>query len=346
MTYGFKTFGDGFMRITRMHGAGGKVMQDLIKNTILGNLENTSVNGGIGLKDLDDASTIPIGDKEIVFTVDGHTVKPIFFPGGDIGRLSVCGTVNDLSVMGAKPLAISLSLILPEGFDIEKLDRIMKSINEACKEANVSVITGDTKVSNVDDNIISSAGIGIVDTGKAIRDCGMKEGDTIIVSGNIGEHGMAILLTREGFDFETDLKSDVAPLNELIHKVLDEGIEVHAMKDPTRGGLADSLNEMAEKSGLGITIYEDKIPISDEVQSIADALGIDPLTVANEGKVVMAVKKDDAERALEILRSHPLGKNAQIIGEVTSEYNGVLMETIVGKRIIDTPIGDPIPRVC
>ena len=334
------------MKITRMHGAGGKVMQDLIKNTILNNLENTSVNGGIGLKDLDDGATIPLGDKEIVFTVDGHTVNPIFFPGGDIGKLSVCGTINDLSVMGAEPLALSLSIVLPEGFDIEKLDKIMKSINETCKEAGAPIITGDTKVSNVDDIIISSAGIGIVDKGKAIRDSGMREGDVIIVSGNIGEHGMAILLSREGFEFETNLKSDVAPLNKLIKKVLDAGIEVHAMKDPTRGGLADSLNEMAEKSGLGINIYEEKIPISDEVQSIADALGIDPMTVANEGKVVMAVKKEDAEKALEILRSHPLGKNAQIIGEVVSEHDKVIMETIVGKRIVDTPIGDPIPRVC
>jgi hydrogenase expression/formation protein HypE len=334
------------MKITRMHGAGGKIMQNLIKDTILNNLENTCVNGGIGLKDLDDGATIPIGDKEIVFTVDGHTVKPIFFPGGDIGKLSICGTINDLSVMGAEPLALSLSIVLPEGFDIEKLDKIMKSINETCKEADVSIITGDTKVSNVDDIIISSAGVGIVDKGKAIRDSGMKEGDVIIVSGNIGEHGMAILLSREGFEFETNLKSDVAPLNKLIRKVLDAGVEVHAMKDPTRGGLADSLNEMVEKSGLGINIYEEKIPISDEVQSIADALGIDPMTVANEGKVVMAVKKEDAEKALEILRSHPLGKNAQIIGEVVSEHNKVIMETIVGKRIVDTPIGDPIPRVC
>ena len=334
------------MKITRMHGAGGKIMQNLIKVTILNNLENTCVNGGIGLKDLDDGATIPIGDKEIVFTVDGHTVKPIFFPGGDIGKLSICGTINDLSVMGAEPLALSLSIVLPEGFDIEKLDKIMKSINETCKEADVSIITGDTKVSNVDDIIISSAGVGIVDKGKAIRDSGMKEGDVIIVSGNIGEHGMAILLSREGYEFETNLKSDVAPLNKLIRKVLDAGVEVHAMKDPTRGGLADSLNEMVEKSGLGINIYEEKIPISDEVQSISDALGIDPMTVANEGKVVMAVKKEDAEKALEILRSHPLGKNAQIIGEVVSEHNKVIMETIVGKRIVDTPIGDPIPRVC
>ncbi|UXM84281.1 hydrogenase expression/formation protein HypE [Methanococcus aeolicus] len=334
------------MNINRMHGAGGQVMQNLIKETILGNLDNTSVNGGIGLNDLDDGATIPLGDKEIVFTVDGHTVSPIFFPGGNIGTLATCGTINDLSVMGAKPLALSLSIILPEGFEIEKLDKIMKSINKSCNEAGVAIITGDTKVSMVEDIIISSAGIGIVDKGKAIRDCGMKEGDKIIVSGNIGEHGMAVLLSREGFEFDTELKSDVAPLNDIIASVLNENIRVNAMKDPTRGGLADSLNEMVEKSGLGIYINEEDLPISDEIVALSDALGIDPLTVANEGKVVMAVHKDDAEKCLEILKKHPLGKNAKIVGEVVSEHKKVVMKTIVGKRIIDTPVGDPIPRVC
>jgi hydrogenase expression/formation protein HypE len=174
----------------------------------------------------------------------------------------------------------------------------------------------------------------------------MKEGDKIIVSGNIGEHGMAVLLSREGFEFDTELKSDVAPLNDIIASVLNENIRVNAMKDPTRGGLADSLNEMVEKSGLGIYINEEDLPISDEIVALSDALGIDPLTVANEGKVVMAVHKDDAEKCLEILKKHPLGKNAKIIGEVVSEHKKVVMKTIVGKRIIDTPVGDPIPRVC
>ena len=334
------------MKITRMHGAGGKLMQELIERVILGNLELTSVEGGVGLRELDDGGTVPLGDREIIFTIDGHTVKPIFFPGGDIGRLAVCGTVNDIAVMGGEPIALSLSLIIPEGFPIDKLDRIMKSINETSKEAGVPVITGDTKVSNVDDVVITTAGIGITERGKVIRDSDMKEGDVIIVSGNIGEHGMTVLLARENFDFKSNLKSDVAPLNKLIKKVLDSGVEVHAMKDPTRGGLASALNEMAEKSGLGINIYEDRIPISEEVQSLSEALGIDPLTVANEGKVVMAVKKEDGEKALEILRSHPLGRNAQIIGEVVSDHKMVVMETLVGRRIIDTPMGDPIPRVC
>ncbi|GBF35848.1 MAG TPA: hydrogenase expression/formation protein HypE [Methanothermococcus okinawensis] len=334
------------MKITRMHGAGGKLMQELIEKVILGNLELTSVEGGVGLRELDDGGTVPLGDREIIFTIDGHTVKPIFFPGGDIGKLAVCGAVNDIAVMGGEPVALSLSLIIPEGFPIDKLDRIMKSINETSKEAGVPIITGDTKVSNVDDIVITTAGIGITERGKVIRDSGMKERDVIIVSGNIGEHGMTILLARENFDFKSNLKSDVAPLNKLIKKVLDSGVEVHAMKDPTRGGLASALNEMVEKSGLGINIYEEKIPISEEVQSLSEALGIDPLTVANEGKVVMAVKKEDGEKALEVLRSHPLGRNAQIIGEVVSDHKMVVMETLVGRRIIDTPMGDPIPRVC
>ncbi|MBW9223870.1 hydrogenase expression/formation protein HypE [Methanothermococcus sp. SCGC AD-155-E23] len=333
-------------RITRMHGAGGKLMQELIKKVILGNLELTSVEGGVGLKELEDGGSVPLGDKEIIFTIDGHTVKPIFFPGGDIGRLAVCGTVNDIAVMGGEPVALSLSLVIPEGFPMDKLDRIMKSINKASKEAEVPVITGDTKVSQVDDIVITTAGIGVTERGRVIRDSGMEEGDVIIVSGNIGEHGLAVLLAREKFDFKSNLKSDVAPLNKLIKKVLDSGVEVHAMKDPTRGGLASALNEMVEKSGLGINIYEERIPLSEEVQFLSQALGIDPLTVANEGKVVMAVKREDGERALEILRSHPLGRNAQIIGEVVSDHKMVVMETLVGRRIVDTPMGDPIPRVC
>ena len=333
-------------KITRMHGAGGKLMQELIKKVILSNLELTSVEGGVGLEELEDGGTVPLGDYEVIFTIDGHTVKPIFFPGGDIGRLAVCGTVNDIAVMGGEPVALSLSLIIPEGFPVDKLERIMKSINKASKEAEVPVITGDTKVSQVDDIVITTAAIGVTEKGRVIRDSGMKEGDVIIVSGNIGEHGLAVLLAREKFDFKSNLKSDVAPLNKLIKKVLDSGVEVHAMKDPTRGGLASALNEMVEKSGLGINIYEERIPISEEVQFLSQALGIDPLTVANEGKVVMAVKREDGERALEILRSHPLGRNAQIIGEVVSDHKMVVMETLVGRRIVDTPMGDPIPRVC
>ncbi len=335
------------MKINRMHGAGGKIMEDLIKDVILKNLEHTKIEGSsVGLMDLDDGATVPIGNYEIVFTVDGHTVKPIFFPGGDIGRLSVCGTVNDLSVMGSKPIALSLSIVLPEGFEIDKLDRIMKSINKTSKECGVPIITGDTKVSNIDDIIISTSGIGIVEKGKVIRDSTMKEGDVIIVSGTIGDHGMAILLAREEFEFESNIESDVAPLNSLVSLLLDNNIKINAMKDPTRGGLANALNEMAEKSGYGITIYEDKIPIKEEVQSLCDAFGIDPLTIANEGKVVMAVSKEDADKCLELLKSHPLGKDADIIGEVVSSHNMVVMETIVGKRIVDTPLGDPIPRVC
>ncbi|ENN96846.1 hydrogenase expression/formation protein HypE [Methanocaldococcus villosus KIN24-T80] len=328
--------------ITKMHGAGGRLMIEFIKNQILKNIELKKVNG-LGLDDLDDAGTIKLDDKHIAFTTDSYTVKPIFFPGGDIGRLAVSGTVNDLSVVGAKPLALSLAFIIPEGYDEEKIERIIKSINKTSKEAEVAIIAGDTKVTDgLDEIIINTSGVGVAE--KVIKDSGVKDGDAIIVSGNIAEHGLAILLSREEFEFETNIKSDVAPLNKMIENILD--LEISAMKDPTRGGLAEALNELAEKSSVGITIFEDKIPISDEVSSVCEILGLDPLTIANEGKVVIAVDKKDAEECLERLREHPLGKNAEIIGYATKEHKGVLMETGIGKRIIDYPIGDPIPRVC
>ncbi len=317
-------------------------MQELIKDIILNNLTLKRA-GTLGLDDLDDSSTINILNNEIAITTDSYTVKPIFFRGGDIGRLSISGTVNDLSVVGAKPLALTLSFIIPEGFDSSVLEKIMKSINDTSLEADVPIITGDTKVSDgVDDIIINTSGVGIVK--KLCKDSNIKEGDAIIISGNIAEHGLAILLEREGFEFDINIKSDVAPLNKMIEPILD--YNVHAMKDPTRGGLANALNELSEKSGIGITIYEDKIPISEEVKGICDILGLDPLIIANEGKVIIAVDKKDANDVLEILREHKYGKNAEIIGYATKEHKGVLLDTGIGKRIIDPPIGDPIPRVC
>ncbi|WP_456472292.1 hydrogenase expression/formation protein HypE [Methanocaldococcus sp.] len=329
--------------ITRLHGAGGKLMQELIKNLILKNIKLKSA-GSLGLEDLDDSSTVNLGDKEVALTIDGYTVKPIFFPGGDIGKLSVCGTVNDLSCVGAKPLAIALSLIIPEGFEEEKLEKIIKSINLASKEAEVPIITGDTKVSDgVDDIVITTSGVGIVK--KLVKDSGVKEGDAIIVSGTVGEHGLAILLEREGFEFEGDIKSDVAPLNKMIEDILDN-IKVHAIKDLTRGGLANALNELSEKSRIGMIIEEEKIPIKDEVKAVCDILGLDPLTIANEGKIVLSVPKDEAEECLKILKRHKYGKDAEIIGYATKEADVVLLKTLVGKRILEPPIGDPIPRVC
>ncbi|WP_423793139.1 hydrogenase expression/formation protein HypE [Methanocaldococcus indicus] len=330
------------MKITKLHGAGGTVMQQLIKDLILNNIELKSA-GSLSLDDLDDSSTIKIFDNEIALTTDSYTVNPIFFKGGDIGRLAVSGTVNDLAVVGAKPLALTLSFILPEGFEYEKLERIVKSINETSKEAEVPIITGDTKVSDsVNDIVINTSGVGIVK--KLLKDSNVKEGDAIIISGNIAEHGLAILLEREGFEFETNIKSDVSPLNKMIEEILD--LDIHAMKDPTRGGVANALNELAEKSNIGIVIEEDKLPISEEVKGLCEILGLDPLTIANEGKVIIAVNRDDAEECLRRLRKTKYGKNAEIVGYATKEHKGVLLDTGIGKRIIDSPIGDPIPRVC
>lgn len=336
------------MRIKLEYGAGGELMGEFIRDVILKNIGLKSL-GGIGLEALDDGATIPFEDKHIVFTIDGHTVKPLFFPGGDVGRLAVSGTVNDLAVMGAKPLALANSMIIQEGFGMEEFERILKSMDETSKEVPVSIVTGDTKV--VEDKIgifVITAGIGIAE--KPISDNGAKVGDVILVSGTVGDHGIAIMSHREGISFETELKSDVAPIWEVIESVAKAiGWEnIHAMKDPTRGGLSNALNEMARKADVGFLVRESDIPIKPEVKAASDMLGISPFEVANEGKVVMVVNKEYAEEALEAMRRTRYGKEAAIIGEVIEDYKGkVVLETgIGGKRFLEPPIGDPVPRVC
>ena len=335
-------------KISMNHGAGGEVMANLISKAVLENITKKSVNGGISLDALDDGATIPIGDYEIVVTTDGHTVDPLFFPGGDIGRISAAGTINDVSVMGAKPLAISNAIIMQEGFPIDDLDKIMKSLNETCEEVDVAVITGDTKVmeqEKIDGIVMVTTGIGIAKKGEIIRDSTLEVGDKIIVTGSLGDHGMSLMSFREGFGFETDLKSDVAPMWNVIKKALDVG-GVTAMKDPTRGGFANAINEMASKSGNGVLLDQEAIPIKKEVHAVSEMLGIDPFEVANEGKVVMGVKADKAEAVLEAIKSEKYGKDAAIIGEVV-EGDYVIVETpIGGERILEAPIADPVPRVC
>lgn len=335
-------------KISMNHGAGGEVMANLISKAVLENITKKSVNGGISLDALDDGATIPIGDYEIVVTTDGHTVDPLFFPGGDIGRISAAGTINDVSVMGAKPLAISNAIIMQEGFPIDDLDKIMKSLNETCEEVDVAVITGDTKVmeqEKLDGIVMVTTGIGIAKKGEIIRDSTLEVGDKIIVTGSLGDHGMSLMSFREGFGFETDLKSDVAPMWNVIKKALDVG-GVTAMKDPTRGGFANAINEMASKSGNGVLLDQEAIPIKKEVHAVSEMLGIDPFEVANEGKVVMGVKADKAEAVLEAIKSEKYGKDAAIIGEVV-EGDYVIVETpIGGERILEAPIADPVPRVC
>ncbi len=331
------------------HGAGGELMDKLIVESILKNLDVKKL-GKVTLAALDDAASITLGDKEIVFTTDGHTVKPIFFPGGDIGRLAACGTINDVAVMGARPIALACSLIIEEGFLIADLERIIKSLNEACREVDASVVTGDTKVmekGSLDSIVVTTTGIGIVENGKILTDASLRVGDKIIVSGTVGDHGVALMSFREGFGFETTLKSDVAPVWSMVENALEAG-DVHAMKDPTRGGIAAALNEFARKSQVGIVIDEEKIPVRDEVKAASEMLGIDPYTVACEGKVVLGVARADAEEVLDALRAVGLGDKAEIIGEVVKEHpkRVVLQTSVGGKRIMEMPIGDPVPRVC
>lgn len=336
-------------KINMVHGAGGEVMQDMISDIVLGNISKTSVNGGIGLEALDDSATIPLDDEHvIVTTIDSHTIQPLFFPGGDIGRISAAGTLNDISVMGVKPVSLSNAMVISEGFERSDLDTIMKSMNQACEEVDAAIITGDTKVidsDKLDSMIITTAGIGIGRKDEIVPDSGLEVGDKIIISGSVGDHGMAIMSKREGFGYETELKSDVAPIWSVVEAAKENGT-ITAMKDPTRGGIANALNEMANKASVGMLLDEERIPVKPEVEAVSDMLGIDPFEVANEGKVVMGVKADTAEDVLQAIQKTKYGKDAQIIGEVV-EGSQVIMETVIGgERLIEPPIADPVPRVC
>lgn len=331
------------MKVNLMHGAGGEVMGELLR--VITNLEHNNA-GGIGLESLDDGAVIPLNGQNIVFTTDNHVVSPIFFPGGDIGRIAVCGTINDLAMMGGRPIALSCGMVIPEGFEVTDLERIVASMDAALGECGANLVTGDTKVlerSALDTIVVNTAGIGVAE--RVVRDNGLQVGDTIIVSGTIGDHGIAIMAHREGFDFGGQIKSDVAPLWPLVERALAAG-KIHAMKDPTRGGFANAINEMAKKSGVGVVIEEEALPFRTSVRSAAGMLGLDPLEVANEGKVIMGVAPTDAEAVLAALRSHPYGREAAIVGEVVEGSHVVMRTAIGGERFIEPPIGDPVPRVC
>ncbi len=331
------------MKVNLMHGAGGEVMGELLQT--LTKFKNNNA-GGIGLEALDDGAVIPIGKENIVFTTDSHVVRPIFFPGGDIGRISVCGTINDLTMMGGRPIALSCGMIIEEGFDVDDLARIVSSMDDALGEAGAHLVTGDTKVLEhgaLDGIVINTAGIGVAK--KIVRDNGLVPGDVIIVSGTLGDHGLAIMAHREGFDLGEQIKSDVAPLWKMMENVLDAGT-IHAMKDPTRGGFASAINEMANKSRVGVRVIEEHIPFKKSVKSAAAMLGLDPLEVANEGKVVMGVPAADADAILAALRQHPYGKDAAVIGRVVGGSHVIMETSVGGERFIETPMGDPVPRVC
>jgi len=331
------------MKVTLMHGAGGEVMGELLQT--LTKIKHNNA-GGIGLESLDDGAVIPFNGQNLVFTTDSHVVRPIFFPGGDIGRIAVCGTINDLAMMGGRPVALSCGMIIEEGFEIDDLARIVASMDDALGEAGANLVTGDTKVMEkgaLDGITINTAGIGIAKI--IVRDNGLVPGDAIIVSGTLGDHGIAIMAHREGFDLGEQIKSDVAPLWGMMEKVLDAGT-IHAMKDPTRGGFASTINEMARKSRVGIRIREEKLPIRKSVRSAAGMLGIDPLEVANEGKVVMGVPSSSVDAILAALRTHRYGKDAAVVGTVTKGAHVIMETTIGGERFIEPPMGDPVPRVC
>lgn len=331
------------MKVNMMHGAGGEVMGELLQT--LTKFRNNNA-GGIGLEAMDDGAVIPLNGQNLVFTTDSHIVRPIFFPGGDIGRISVCGTVNDLAMMGAKPIALSCGMIIEEGFEIDDLARIVASMDEALGEAGANLVTGDTKVMErgaLDGIAINTSGIGIAKT--VVRDNGLLPGDAVIVSGTLGDHGIAIMAHREGFDLGEQIKSDVSPLADLVEKILAAGT-VHAMKDPTRGGFANAINEMARKSGVSVRVREEALPIRKSVKSAAGMLGIDPLEVANEGKIVMGVPASDAEAILKALHAHKYGKDAAMVGTVTKGAHVIMETKIGGERFIEPPMGDPVPRVC
>ena len=348
-------------KIKVAQGAGGEQMDKLIKEKILKYFTKGAKQGEVSLDMLDDSSVI----DDIVFSTDSHTVSPIIFPGGDLGSLAVAGTVNDVAVMGANPIGLSTGFIIEEGLSIDTFETIVKSMGETAKKADVPIVTGDTKVVEkgaIQEFMINTSGIGkrtnILDknieivkqyrsfNSRWLLDSNVKPGDKIILSGNIGEHGVALMSYREGYGYETTIKSDVAPVNNLVEQALKIGGIVSA-KDPTRGGLANTVNEFSEKSKTGIVIYEDEVSIPTGVRSACDMLGIDPLEIGNEGKVVFGVVAEKAEDVLKQIKSHPLGKNASIIGEATKDVRGVVLETTVGgRRNLHKPIGDPVPRIC
>ena len=340
-------------------GAGGDIMQEFISKHITSHFPRMKTE--IPLDALDDSAVV----NDIVFTIDGHTVNPLFFPGGDIGRIAVSGTVNDISVMGAKPVGLGSSVILEEGLDSDTVDKVMESMGKTSQECGVPVVTGDTKVmgaGELDKMIITTSAIGIrpdyldhdMEVANSYRkvdnrwcaDSNTRPGDVIIVSGYMGDHGIALLSFREGYGFESDVKSDVQPLNKMIEKALRVG-GIVAMKDPTRGGLANTLNEWADKSKCQLDVNEADIPIRDGVENACELLGIEPLNIGNEGKCVISVVPEMAEEVLKALRATPEGKDAAIIGRAVDGPSCVVLKTeIGGKRILEPPSGDPVPRIC
>ncbi|MEI6681706.1 MAG: hydrogenase expression/formation protein HypE [Bacteroidota bacterium] len=334
-------------KILLSHGNGGRMMHNLIEEVFLKHFANNILN------EQTDSAILPAEAPYLAFTTDSFVIDPIFFPGGNIGKLSVCGTVNDLAVSGATPRYISVSFIIEEGFPMKQLEEIVSSLAEEARVAKVSIVTGDTKVVNkgkCDKLFINTAGIGMIREEERMigKAADIKPGDVIIINGTIGDHGMAVMNAREDFHFKSPVISDCASLNHLIRAVLDATAGVKFMRDPTRGGVATVLNELAAKINLGIAINESEIPVSNGVKAMCEILGFDPLHIANEGKVLIVCSEKESPLILETLKSHPLGRQSVVIGKVVDEHHGkvVLKTETGGRRLVDILTGDPLPRIC
>lgn len=330
-------------KILLAHGGGGEETQKLVKDLFLKYFSNNFLDR------LEDSAILEINSK-IAFTTDSFTVSPIFFKGGDIGKLSVAGTVNDLAVMGAKPLFLSASFIIEEGFEMENLEKIVISMADELKKTGAKIVTGDTKVvpkGGADKIFINTAGIGAV-VYDGLSASNLRESDVIIVSGTVGDHGASIIASREGIDFETDLMSDCNSVWDMVESLINSAVKIKSMRDPTRGGIAAVLNEWAETSNTEIEIYQESIPVKPQVAGICELLGFEPYVLANEGMVVIAADEKDAEKAVDVLRNHPLGRDAAIIGRVTGcgKPRVVLRTSYGSRRILEKPAGELLPRIC
>lgn len=332
-------------RVDMSHGSGGRAMAQLIEELFAKHLDNELLRQG------NDGACFPIEAGRMVMAADGHVISPLFFPGGDIGCLSVHGTINDVAMAGARPLYLSAGFILEEGYPLADLERIVISMAEAARSAGVSIVTGDTKVverGKGDGVFITTTGVGVVPEGVHVSGDRAQPGDAILLSGSMGDHGIAILSKRENLEFETTIHSDTAALHTLVADMIKVVPDIHCLRDPTRGGLATTLNEMARQSGVGMQILEDDIPVKPEVAAACELLGLDPLYIANEGKLITICDPDDADELLSIMRAHPLGADAAYIGRVVEdEHQLVQMQTrFGGRRVVDWLAGEQLPRIC
>ncbi len=327
------------------HGSGGRMMKELIEEVFLERFDDEV------LLRMDDAAALPMDSARIAMSTDTYTVSPLFFPGGDIGRLAVCGTVNDVATSGAEPLYLSVGFVLEEGLRVDELRRVLVSMAEAAAEAGVRIVTGDTKVvekGHGDKMYVNTAGVGSLPDGLDLSGSHCEPGDKVIVSGTLGDHGIAVVSKRQGLSFATDIESDAAPLNHLIAEVVQAAPGVRCFRDPTRGGIASTLNELAEASGVTIEVVEEDVPVRDQVRGACEMLGYDVFQVANEGKMIAVVPAEETDAALSAMRRAPYGEDAAVIGEVLDEAKGrVYVRTDFGaRRIMDMLVGEQLPRIC